>query len=106
MIGDYVLHKKSNTGIQAKFSLVYGKNALSQRTVDTCVARLWSGRLSLEGDDRLGRPSGDSLSDAVSGYLNINSPASYREIAKNLFIPMIIILPVLDERVRRFFVAR
>jgi hypothetical protein len=60
----------------------------------------------VEDDERPGRLSSDSLSDAISGYLNRNPHASCREIAKDLFIPITIILRVLDEMDLRFFVAR
>jgi hypothetical protein len=106
MIRYYMLHKKSNTAIQAKLSLGYGKDALCQRTVDTWAARFQSGRTSVEDDERSGRSSSDSLSDAVSGYLNRNPHASCREIAKDLFIPITTILRVLDKMGLRFFVAR
>jgi hypothetical protein len=95
-----------NTAIQVKLSLIYGKDALCQRIVDTWTARFRSGRTSVGDDERSGRPSSDSLSDAVSGYLNRNPQYSYREIAKDLFIPTNIILHVLDEIDLRLFVAR
>jgi hypothetical protein len=102
----YVLSQKSNTAIQAKLSLVYGKDALCQFVVDTWAARFRSGRTSVENDDRPGRPSSDSLSAAVSGYLNRNPHASCRDIAKDLFIPTTTVLRLLDEIDPRFFVAR
>jgi hypothetical protein len=106
MIRYYVLHKKSNTATQAKFSLGYGKDALCQRPVGTWAAHFRSGRTSVEDDERPGRPSSDSLSDIVSDYLNRNSQASRQEIAKDLFILMTIILRILDEIDMRFFIAR
>jgi hypothetical protein len=47
----FVLRQKSNRAIQAKVILVYGRDALCQRTVDTWAARYWSGRTSVEDDD-------------------------------------------------------
>jgi hypothetical protein len=102
----FVLRQKSNRAIQAKLSLVYGRDALCQRTVDTLAARFRSGRTSMEDDDRSGKPPSANLSAAVSGYLNRNSHASCREIAKDLFIPRTSILRVLDEMGLKFFVAR
>jgi hypothetical protein len=58
-----------------------------QRRVDTWAGRFQSGRTSVEDDERPGRPSSDSLSDAFSDYLNRNPHASCREIANDLFIP-------------------
>jgi hypothetical protein len=52
MIRYYVLHKKLNTAIQAKLSIVCGKDALCQRTVDMWAARFRSGRISVEDDER------------------------------------------------------
>jgi hypothetical protein len=92
--------------IQAKLSLVYSKDALFQHTMDTWAIRFRSGRTSVEDDERPGRPSSDSLPDAVSGCLNRNPHASYRKIAKDLFIPMTTILCILDEIGLRFVVAR
>jgi hypothetical protein len=106
MIRYYVLHTKSNTAIQAKLNLVYSKDALCQCTVDMWAARFRSGRTSVEGDERLGRPSSDSLSDAISDYLNRNPYASCRKIAKDLFIPTTTILRVLNEMGLKFFVTR
>jgi hypothetical protein len=60
----------------------------------------------VEDDGRPGRSSSDSLSDGASGYLNRNPRASYRKIAKDLFIPRTTILHVLDEIGVRFFFAR
>jgi hypothetical protein len=60
----------------------------------------------VEDDERPGRPSSDSLSDAISGYLNRNPHASCREIAKDFFISMITILRILDEIGLKFFIAR
>jgi hypothetical protein len=57
----YLLGKKSNMAIQAKFGLVYGKDDLCQRTVDTPAARFRSGRILVEEDERSGRPSSESL---------------------------------------------
>jgi hypothetical protein len=101
-----VLRQKYKAAIQAKLSLGYGKDALCQRTVDTLAARFTSGRISAEDDDRPGRPSSDSLSVAVSGYLNINPYTSCRDIAKELFIPTTIVLRFLDETGLCFFVVR
>jgi hypothetical protein len=98
--------KKPNTANQATLTLVYGKNALCQRIVDTWAARFRSGRTSVEDDDRSGRPSSANLSTAISGYLNRNPHASCREIAKDLFIPKTTILRVMDKMSLRFFVAR
>jgi hypothetical protein len=106
MIRYCVLYKKSNTAIQTKFSLVYGRDALGQRTMDTWAAHFRSGRTSVEDDERRGRLSSDNLSDAVSDYLNRNPHASCREVVEDLFIPMAAILRVLDEMSLRFFVAR
>jgi hypothetical protein len=106
MIRYYVVHKKLNTEIQTKFSLVYGKDAFCQRTVNMWAARFWSGRISVKDDERPGRPSSDSLSDTVSGYLNRNPHTSCREISEDLFIPMTTILRILDKMGLRFFVAR
>jgi hypothetical protein len=107
-IRDSVLRarSKSSVAIQAKLSLVYGKDALCQPTVDTWTARFWSRRTLVEDDNRPGRPSSDSLSAAVSGCLNINPHASCRDIAKDLFIPMTKVLRFLDEMGLRFFVTR
>jgi hypothetical protein len=66
MIRYYMLSKKSNSAIQEKLSLVHGKDALCQRTVDIWIARFRSGRTSVEDDERPGRSSSDSLSDALS----------------------------------------
>jgi hypothetical protein len=60
----------------------------------------------VEDEERPGRPSSNSLSNAVSGYLNRNPHASCLEIAKDLFIPMTTIIHVLDKMGLRFFVAR
>jgi hypothetical protein len=60
----------------------------------------------VEDNERSARPSSDSLSDAVSGYLNRNRHASCQEIAKDLFISITIILRVLDEMGLRLFIAR
>jgi hypothetical protein len=60
----------------------------------------------MEGDERPGRPFGESLSDVISGDLNRNSHASCQEIAKDLFISKTMILRVLDEIRLRFFIAR
>jgi hypothetical protein len=98
--------KKSNTAIQAKFSLAYGKDALYQRRVAMWVARFRSRRTLVEDDERPGSPSSDSLSDAISDYLTGNPHASCREMAKDLFISMNAILHVLDETGLRFFIAR
>jgi hypothetical protein len=106
MILYYVLHKKSNMTIQAKVSFVYGKDALCQHRVETSPPRFRSGRTSVEDDDRSGRLSTDSLSDAVSFYLNRNPQALCQEIAKDLFIPATTILRVLDQMGLRFFIAR
>jgi hypothetical protein len=106
MIRYYILHKKSNTAIQAKLSLVYGKDALCQRTVDTWAARFWIEKTSVEDDERPGSLSIDNLSYAVSGYLNRNFHTSCRKIAKDLFISTTTILRVFDEMGLRFFVAR
>jgi hypothetical protein len=57
-------------------------------------------------DERLGRPSSDSHSDSISGYLNRNPQASCPKIAKELFIPMTTILAILNKVSLRFFVAR
>jgi hypothetical protein len=92
--------------IQAKLSLVSGKDALCQRTVDTWAARFRSGRTSVQDDEPPGRPFSDSLFDAVSGYLSRNLHGSCREIAKDLFIPKTTILYIVDETHLRFFVAR
>jgi hypothetical protein len=106
MIRDSVLHKKSNTAIQTKLSLAYGKDALCQHPVDPWAARFRSGGTLVEDDERPGRLSSDSLSDTVSGHLNKNIHASCREIAKTLFIPVTIMLRFLDEMGLRFVVAR
>jgi transposase len=102
----FVLRQKSNRAIQAKPSLVYGRDALCQRTVDRWAARFRSDTTSVEDDDRSGRPSSANFSAAVSGYFNRNPHASCREIAKDLFIPKTSILRVLDEMGLKFFVAR
>jgi hypothetical protein len=60
----------------------------------------------VEDDERPGRLSSDSLSDAISRYSNKNPYASCPKIAKDLFIPKTIILRVLDKMGLRFFVAR
>jgi histone-lysine N-methyltransferase SETMAR len=64
------------------------------------------GKTSVEDDEGSGRPSNDSFSDAIFVYLNRNAQASCQEIAKDLLIPKITILYVLDEMRLRFFVAR
>jgi transposase len=102
----FVLGQKSNRAIQAKLSLVYGRDALCRRTVDTWAARFRSGRISVEDNDRSGRSSSANFPAAVSGYLNRNPHTSCREIAKDLFIPKTSILRVLDEMGLKFFVAR
>jgi hypothetical protein len=43
--------QKSNMAIQAKLSLIYGKDALCQRTVDTWAARFQSGKTLVEDDE-------------------------------------------------------
>jgi hypothetical protein len=106
MIRYYALHRKWNTAIWAKLSLVYGKDALCQRIVDTWAARFRNRITSVEDDERPGRPCSDSLSDAISGYLNKNPHTSCRKIANDLFIPRTTILRILDEMGLRFFVAR
>jgi hypothetical protein len=74
--------------------------------VDMWTARFRSGRISVEDDERPGRLFSDSLSDAVSGYLNRNPHASCRETVKDLFIPETTMLCILDQMGLRFFVAR
>jgi hypothetical protein len=106
VIRHFAVRQKSNNAIETKLSLVYGRDALCQRTVDTWATRFRSGRTSVEDDDRSGRPSSANLSAAVSGYLNRNPHASCLEIAKDLFIPKTSILHVLDEMGLKFFVAR
>jgi hypothetical protein len=51
----------------------------------------------VEDDDRLGRPSRDDFSAAVSGYLERNLYASCREITKDLFVLKTAISQVLEE---------
>jgi hypothetical protein len=60
----------------------------------------------VEDDERPGRLSTDSLSDAVSGYSNRNRHTSCGKIAKDLCLPKTTILRVLDKMNLRFFVAR
>jgi hypothetical protein len=51
----------------------------------------------VEDGDSAGRRSRDNFSAAVSGYLERSPHALCREIAKNLFVPKITILRVLEE---------
>jgi hypothetical protein len=59
----------------------------------------------VEGDDKPGGLSFRALSVAISSYLERNPPASCREIAKDLFVPMTIIPRVLEQIASRFFTA-
>jgi hypothetical protein len=106
MIRDYVLHKRSNKEVQVKLSLVDRKDGLCRRTMDRWASRFRSGRTSVENDERAGRPSSDCLSSAVSSDLNRNTHGSCREIVKDFFILMTIIVRVWDEMGLRFFFAR
>jgi hypothetical protein len=106
MICCYVFCKKSNEEIHTKLSFGYNKDALCQRTVNAWTARFRSERISVEDDDRPGRSSSDDFSTVVSGYLERNSYASCRKIAKDLFVLMTMILRVLEEISSRFFIAR
>jgi hypothetical protein len=101
-----VLRKRFNEEIHTKLSLRYGKDSLCQRTVDTWTARFRSGRTYVEDDDKPGRPFCNDFSATVSGYLERNPHASYREIAKDLFLPMTTISRILEKISSRFLIAR
>jgi hypothetical protein len=101
-----VLRKNSNEEIHTKLSLRYDNDALCYWTVDTWVVRFWSKRTAVEHDDRFGRSSRENFSAVVSGHLERNPYASCREIAKDLFVPKIIISLVLEEIDSRFFITR
>jgi hypothetical protein len=106
MIRYYVLRKKSNRKIHTKLSLRYGKDALCQRTVDIWAARFQSKIISVEDDDKPGRPSRDDLSVTVSDYLERNLYVLCREIVKDMFVLMTTISRILEEMGWRFFIAK
>jgi hypothetical protein len=101
-----VLRKRSNEQIDTKLGLGYSKDALCHYTVDVWAGRFWSGRTSVEDDDRPGRLSRDDFSAIVPGHLERNPHISCHEISKDLFVLMTIISRILEEIGSGFFTAK
>jgi hypothetical protein len=92
-----VLHHKYNYQIQAKLCLVYGKDVLCLRIVDTLAIHFWSGRTSIEDDESPGRPSRDDFWATAFDYWEKKLYISCREIIKELLVLRIIILQALEK---------
>jgi hypothetical protein len=60
----------------------------------------------MKDDDTPGLSLGDYFPAVISGYWKISPHASYREIAKDLFVSKTIISGILEEIGSRFLIAR